>query len=183
MDRRQRKTRTAIFEAFIRLLAKSTYDKITVGQIIAAADIGRATFYAHFETKEYLLKALCQELFEHIFATERGDDSAHTHIFDCDSTATVFTHLFRHLQHNDNHILDLLSCQSNGLFLEYFKKEVVRLVQSQLPLFAHRKARELPEDYWIDHIAASLVQTLRWWIGNGMVQSPEEIANYFLLSV
>ena len=183
MDRRQRKTRNAIFDAFIGLLSKSTYDKITVGQIIAAADIGRATFYAHFETKEYLLKALCQELFDHIFEADRGDHSAHTHIFDCDNTATVFTHLFRHLQHNDNHILDLLSCQSNGLFLEYFKKELVRLAQSQLSVFSHRKAPELPEDFWVDHIAATFVQTLCWWIENGTKESPEEIANYFFLSV
>ncbi len=183
MDRRQRKTKAAIFNAFIGLLSKSTYDKITVEQIITHADIGRATFYAHFETKEYLLKALCQELFDHIFEAEQGNTGTHRHIFDCDTTASVFVHLFRHLRENDNHILDLFSCQSNSLFLDYFKNELKRLVKSQLSLFAHRQAPELPEDFWIDHIAASFVQTLRWWIENGKKQSPEEIANFFFLSV
>ena len=56
MDRRQRKTREAIFTAFIELLSKKDFAQITVGEIINQADIGRATFYSHFETKDFLLK-------------------------------------------------------------------------------------------------------------------------------
>ena len=69
MDRRQRKTREAIFNAFIELLSNQHYNQITVGDIIDKADIGRATFYAHFETKDYLLKEMCEELFCHLFDT------------------------------------------------------------------------------------------------------------------
>ena len=63
MDRRQRKTREAIFAAFADLLAEKDFGQITVGEVITRADVGRATFYAHFETKEHLLQALCEELF------------------------------------------------------------------------------------------------------------------------
>ena len=66
MDRRQKRTRKAIFIAFNDLLSNKAYDKITVQEIISAADIGRTTFYAHFDTKEALLEALCEDLFLHI---------------------------------------------------------------------------------------------------------------------
>lgn len=181
MDRRQKKTREAIFSALTDLLAEKEFGRITVGEIIERADVGRATFYAHFETKDHLLKELCEELFCHIFDAMEG--TVHRHIFTCDAPDSAFLHLLRHLQKNDNHILELLSCRSDELFLEYFKNGLRRLVVSQLPVFADRKDGRLPEDFWIDHISATFVQTVRWWIGNGLRESPETIDEYFRLAV
>ena len=82
MDRRQRKTREAIFKAFTELLSQKNFDQITVGEIIESADIGRATFYSHFETKDYLLEKFCKELFCHIFDTENeGENDAPEIVF------------------------------------------------------------------------------------------------------
>lgn len=183
MDRRQRKTREAIFSAFIELLSQQDYAQITVGQIIEKADIGRATFYAHFETKDYLLKALCEDLFCHIFDAAENENQDHNHLFHCDAPDSVFLHLFLHLRRNDNQILQLLSCSNNGLFLQYFKEQLEKMVTHQLPAFAHRKSPVLPESFWIHHIASTFVETLRWWIDNGMLESPETITEYFYLAV
>lgn len=66
MDRRQKKTRKAIFTAFTELIKEESYSKITVQQIIDKADIGRTTFYSHFETKDELLNAFCTDIFDHV---------------------------------------------------------------------------------------------------------------------
>ena len=182
MDRRQRKTREAIFAAFTELLSKKDFAQITVGEIIEGADVGRATFYAHFETKDFLLKAFCEELFCHIFDA-MNHQTDHAHIFNCDAPDSVYLHLFRHLQKNDNNILTMLSSQNNQLFLQYFKQNLRELTVSQLPLFATRKSEKLPDDFWIDHISSVFIETLQWWIDSGMTYSPEAITEFFILAV
>ena len=82
MDRRQKRTREAIFNAFTLLLAKENYNQISVQQIIDTANIGRTTFYSHYETKESLLEDLCGELFGHIVDTAQGLPHGHYH-FSC----------------------------------------------------------------------------------------------------
>ena len=179
MDRRQRKTRDAIFKAFISLLSTKNFNQITVGEIIESADIGRATFYAHFETKDFLLKELSKELFDHIFEADTGNKNAHNHIFDCTPPDSVFLHLLKHLQHNDNNILELLSCQNNELFLSYFKENLKLLVSNQISTLKINMPPAIPKDFWINHISSSFVETVKWWIENKMQESPETIAEYF----
>ena len=183
MDRRQRKTREAIFTALTELLSKKDFGQITVGEIIEQADVGRATFYAHFETKDDLLKKLCEELFCHIFDHLGSDGHNHRHIFNCEAPDSVFLHLFLHLQKNDNNILQLLSSQNNELFLQYFKSNLKLLIENQISIFSARKAERLPDSFWVDHIASTFVETVRWWVENGMEQSAEVITEYFLLAV
>ena len=176
MDRRQKKTREAIFHAFAELLSERNVQNITVGQIIERADVGRATFYAHFETKEFLLKALCEELFCHVTDHINGEHDHH-HIFRCDESESAFEHIFRHLQNNDNQLLKLLSGENRDFFLPYFTTGLMDLIRQQCQEFPAPIG--LPLDFWQAHIAASFVQTLRWWVDHGMEQSPEEITAYF----
>ena len=45
----------------------------------------------------------------------------------------------------------------------------------QISLFDGEKPRALPDDYWRNHISATFVETVRWWIENGMKETPEEL--------
>ncbi|MBR2974327.1 MAG: TetR/AcrR family transcriptional regulator [Clostridia bacterium] len=179
MDRRQQKTREAIFRAFISLLSTKHYDKITVGEIIDLANVGRATFYDHFETKDYLLKHLCQDLFCHVFDCATASEHTHKHLFCCNAPDSVFLHLLQHLQNNDNNLLKLLACPNNDLFLAYFKQNMAQLLLSQNATFDFKKPQDVPQDYWINHVATTFVETVKWWIAGDMKQSPQQICNYF----
>lgn len=183
MDRRQKKTRKAIFGAFTDLLSRKNYNQISVQDIINAADVGRTTFYAHFETKDYLLKELCVELFRHIIDTAWGHP--HRHFEDCrsDKNDSVFLHLLRHLQENDLNILGLLSSQNNEIFLSYFKSNLKELIVSQYVDNGRLKNHKLPEDYLVNHISSSFVETVVWWISRKMKEPPEKITEYFLSTV
>ncbi len=179
MDRRQQKTRASIFTAFSTLLAKKSYSKIAVQEIIDTANVGRTTFYAHFETKDDLLKALCEELFGHIISSML--DCTHTHglYSDKSAPASVFCHLLQHLQENENNILELLSCESSELFLRYFKDSLNQLIQQQFVNQNRTNNTDIPQDFLVNHISGSFVEMVLWWIKGKMKQTPEELDRYF----
>ena len=179
MDRRQRKTREAIFSAFSSLAAEKDFMHITVGEIIERADVGRATFYAHFETKEFLLREFCHELFCHIFDTAE-ENCSHRHIFDCCAEDKVFLHLFRHLMQNDNNILTLLFSENNELFIAYFKRELEALVLRSTFEIKFDKEAAVPQELWKSYVVSAFTETLRFWYDGGRKDSPETVYRYFI---
>lgn len=179
MDRRQRKTREAIFSAFSKLLSQKQYNRISVQEIIDLADVGRTTFYAHFETKDYLLKQLCEELFSHIIDSAIEHTATHGHYSDGTAPNSVFLHLIQHLQENDYHILELLASDNNGLFLNYFKSNLKKLITIEYVDKGLLKNSSLPVDYVVNHISSSFVETVSWWLAHGKTETPEQLDLYF----
>lgn len=54
-DRRVKRTRKALLQAFVSLFFERAYDDIRVADVVARADVGRSTFYEHFSDKDELL--------------------------------------------------------------------------------------------------------------------------------
>lgn len=142
MDRRQQKSRDAIFAAFSRLLEKKNYSHITVQEIIDEANIGRSTFYAHFETKDELLDTICRQIFGHIFSDVLNAEPNHDFSKENQTLSDKLTHLLYHLLEQKKEITSLLSGESGGLFLSYFKPFL-----RQLPKRSSHITRHLPDKY------------------------------------
>ena len=175
MDRRQKKTRQAIFDALAELLMSKTYEKITIQDIIEKADVGRSTFYAHFETKDELLHSICSELLSHI--VHAAHDGSHTHgLKECDEKPlSVFCHSLKHLQENDHNIMRLLACESNKIFIGYFSRLVEEVVRTQLPLKESAARLGVPEEFLLQHITQSYISMVEWWLKSNPELTPQEL--------
>lgn len=62
VDRRIARTRQALREALVALIAEKGYDAVTVEEITQRANVGRATFYLHYRDKEEVLLEQLSEL-------------------------------------------------------------------------------------------------------------------------
>ncbi len=174
MDRRQKKTREAIFRAFTELLKDEPYSKITIQQIIDAADVGRTTFYAHFETKDDLLKEMCQEIFDHVFShgliRETTHDFSHS-----GSLEAVLTHILYHLRDDRSYLKGLLSDQNDSIFMKYLKDDLRLLLEKNLQI----SDPEVPQEYVLDHMVSDFAETISWWMKNDRY-TPEQICSFYL---
>lgn len=180
MDRRQQKTRAAIFSAFESLLNKQPYSKITVQDIIDEANVGRTTFYAHFETKDALLQQLCANLFEHVFSDQPGISDKHLFALSEGDTEHVVTHILFHLKDNGRSLAKLLVGESSDIFLFYFKQHLDEVVTRYILSGMEHNNASIPEELLRNHIAGSFVNMAQWWIRRGTKESPEEMARYFM---
>ena len=61
-DRRVERTRQSLLDAFRDLVLARGYDAITVRDVVEAANVGRSTFYEHFEDKEAIFQESARPL-------------------------------------------------------------------------------------------------------------------------
>lgn len=175
MDKRQQKSRKAIFEAFSVLLSRKSYDHITVQEIIDLANIGRSTFYAHFETKDELLHAMCEQIFGHIFS-EVASAEQHHDFSNADRTLPAkLTHLLYHLKEQQGDIVSLLSGESSDIFLRYFKGYLEQLFSE----YETGVDARIPGDFIANHYASSFAEAVKWWVKENMEAEPEKIVAYY----
>lgn len=79
MDARQRKTRLALYAALDALLGERPYAGITVTDLVLRADVGRQTFYRHFDSIDAMLEErLRSDLAEQLaFARQHPASAGH----------------------------------------------------------------------------------------------------------
>ena len=177
MDRRQRKSRTAIFSAFNRLLEKEAYSSITVQEIIDEADVGRTTFYAHFPTKDDLLSELCREIFDHVLSPVLEKESTHDFRGKEGDAEKELVHILYHIRENE--IPRILKGESGELFFRYFRSRIAPFLKG---LISIEDMSGIPEEYILHQLSGSLVSTIEWWLSEKPEESPEKIAYYYLKS-
>ena len=64
LDRRKARTRQALVDAAVRLIADGRGQQASIQEITDAADIGFGSFYNHFESKEQLFQTASEEVLD-----------------------------------------------------------------------------------------------------------------------
>lgn len=176
MDRRIQKTRISIFTAFSKLLSIKKYSQITVQDILDEANIGRSTFYAHFETKDQLLDELCRDIFDHIFSEDLSSEQHHDFSEMKDFQGRV-THILYHLKESKHDMKSILAYESAEVFWSYFKKYLEILFDDYCSVESYQN---VPKEFLLNHMAGSFVEMVRWWMKKEMKPEPEMMAEYFM---
>lgn len=169
MDRRQEKTQASIFSAFMGLLEQKDYARITVREIIDAANVGRSTFYAHFTDKDALLEALCTQLFDHALQAA----VRHNHSHSGNEAEPPLLHVLYHLQEDDRGMRALLAKDSSGTALRYFSSGVEKLVAAT-GIVRHAPEGVTPA-YATHFVARSYVDAVDHWLSGGAAETPEQV--------
>jgi AcrR family transcriptional regulator len=171
-DRRVRRTRQALVDALVELVLEKRYDAITIQNLLDRADVGRATFYAHYRGKDDLLLRSFEGLLE---ALDRGMDRGAP-----SRRLAPARELFHHVGQMGElhralaraHMLDRVYQAGTSCLSRTIARRLAALASetpadsASLPALAHG-------------FAGALFAMLRWWVDHDTPCSPERMDELF----
>jgi AcrR family transcriptional regulator len=169
-DRRMRRTRTALQNAYLQLMKNYKEHEITVSMITDEADINRATFYTHFSNKEDFLEEMLFELLA-------GLENAILRAFDHQNKIKIAKltpttkELFLYIEDNKQAFFALSMSHRDfekrveTLFHHIFTKKIY--IETKSPL------DEIDYDIFIHYQTKATLSLLNYWIKSNFSYSKE----------
>ena len=163
LDRRIARTRRALGNAIIELALESGYDKISIRDLTERADIGYATFYRHYKSKDELLTSYLGGILleaSNELKPEKSHYEQHVEIFNV-------------LAKYKDAVLIGLSLPRDHQALKPLWQMVNDIVTD---LYLARDESVIPLKVSVNHIIQSGAEMVRWWLTEGQDYSPEQMA-------
>ena len=167
-DRRIQRTRLALREALIDLMTERGWDETNIRDLCERANVGRSTFYQHFQSKEELLVGSFDDLRIWLtsHAVEYGNRS---------SPMPFVRGLIEHVQEQRALFHRVIGRRSGHVVQKRFREIVIKMVKESGAI--QNTGWQL--DATASYIAGALVELLAWWVDSGTEQSVEEIEEHF----
>lgn len=177
-DRRVERTRQLIRAALRALIEERGFEALTVQQIIDRANVGRATFYAHFDSKEDLLASGFDELSAELKARQR-EALARGHTLE-ERVFAFSREVFSHT-HDYRAVYRAMVGKPSGAAVQSFlHKLLVDLVRDDVRQAVPRvPGPAVAAEALVQFIAGALFGLLMWWLDGKMRLSIAEVDALF----
>jgi AcrR family transcriptional regulator len=173
-DRRIQRTRKLLQDSLLALILEKSYEEVTVQDVIYRANVGRSTFYAHFQDKEALLLSefeIFQTMFEDQLLKQPTSDM---------SPWGLSLAMFQHAQNNLQLYKALAGKQGGSPALEYLRRYLSVLLRAHLnQQFTKKENAPVPPEILAHYLISSFMALLTWWIDNNMPYSVERMNDMF----
>ncbi len=166
-DRRITRSKQLLLDALRGRLVEVRYEKVTIQSILDRAGVGRATFYAHFDSKDDLLWSSIGGL--HRALRSAGKQSGRTRF---GFSLPFFAHLASHRA-----IYQMSICHDDEITVARMMRRMLReLVRDEVTT---RAKPTDAETLTIEFVVGALWSTVVWWMDSGSPISPSEIDAHF----
>jgi AcrR family transcriptional regulator len=162
MDRRIRRTHKLLVDALVALALRDGYDAVTIRDITDFADISYSTFFRHFPDKDALFMSMIAELIQELRAL------LDTH----ESPAAGGSVIFRHVADNQSLYRTLLGGLNSSGMVQRVQQMIVDSILSNQFV---QPAPLIPPEIAANHVAASALALVKWWLDHDMPYPPERM--------
>jgi AcrR family transcriptional regulator len=173
-DRRVVRTRQLLRRALFELIPEKGFEALSVQDIIDRANVGRATFYAHFDNKEDLLVSGFEDLRRALKERQR---EALARGRSLDERALAFSQeMFAHADEHRVLFRAMVGRRSGAVVQRMIHRLLVDLVREDVKTLARSRGKPLPAEAVVQFVAGAFFGLLMWWI-DGPARLPVEEVN------
>ena len=177
IDRRVERTRKLIQEALVSLILEKRYDKITVQEIIDRANVGRSTFYAHFQDKEDLLASNFAN-----YTAQWETEQAETEPAASEESPHILHSLEFFLHANEAYEFHQAMFEGGGaeVMIETGRQHMMMDIQNHLQeMFGEDEKLPIPLPVITNFLAGGMLSVMVWWLKEKRPYPPETINEMF----
>jgi len=171
-EKRKRETRRRIMKSAIRLFMEKGYDNVTISEIAEEADVGRATFYLHFDDKIDMCIAIINQNTHHIM--EQTNEHVR-HMTMRERSYYSWLEMFTVVQTQIPYYFALIGKD----ILQIFERNCEYTVAQYLENLEQGKydiELDMPHDFTANFLAGAVQQVIGWWIESNFKYTPEQMA-------
>ncbi|MFB9329401.1 TetR/AcrR family transcriptional regulator C-terminal domain-containing protein [Paenibacillus aurantiacus] len=165
-DRRILRSRAALREALLALMAQKPFTAISITEIVQFADYNRGTFYANYESKEALLDDVLEQLIEQLLQSYRAPYE-NVQVFDIHELQANSVKIFEHFHQHADVYTTLMKSDVLPLLRERLFAALKRITQEELVYDMDGPDRELLAIYSIH----ALLGLVLHWVESGFAHS------------
>jgi AcrR family transcriptional regulator len=170
-DRRAQRTRQTLSHALVALIQEKRYDAITVQNICDRANVGRSTFYAHYQDKDDLLASNFSEMMKNLAQPFIERDGR---------LIFPLTPLFEHTQSHQDLYKALLWGGGIGVLMHAGQKQWSEQITRYMEAVLHDgRQPTVPISVLAAYMAGSLYTLLFYWLDHKLPYSPERMDEIF----
>lgn len=174
VDRRIRRTQRLLGEALLSLILEKGYDAITIKDITERADVAYVTFFRNFKQKDDLL---LQRMEEDLSLLRNRIEGAAREVQQLGEEKQEGLLIFEHVGERAALYKALLSSQGALQARKRIQDLIATIfLRNCKPL---EESRLIPAEVSANHIAASLVALVEWWLEHRLSYSSEVMADIY----
>lgn len=175
-DRRVQRTQRLLHQALMSLIVEKKYESITVQDILDRADVGRSTFYLHFQNKDELLFNGFQYLQSFLDSALQTSQAPTPNSYEriVGFSLPMFKHALEYRRVNRA----LLGSSAENVVRRRIHSVLAGIVSRELKLELQERKRNdvsVSPELLAHFVVSTYTSVLAWWLNSKNPVPPEEI--------
>jgi len=176
-DRRVQRTRELLQKALIELISERGYDAITIQDIVDHANVGRTTFYLHYNSKDDLLMS-CHEVIVSEFHFGPLSPLSREQLLAPEAPAGM-RRVYRHLEDARAVLNPIFQGKDSLLILRRLRDWIAQEIEASLRAAFAEADCTIPLDVLANYLAGAQIALVQWWLQKRHPHTSENLAQTF----